>query len=311
MKTDTPLLPVRLFGTVALNSAPAIEFNQVKYIPDDTKAYARFTLGRSYPVVTAYGTCVHPGTVGNSFQTMLHQLVDYDHQLKVYNPGDKEKSASNPEIRQDRIIGTVVAVDYPKTPFGGWKLGGDKAQAPAIEGVMVIHKQADKVKQVLGEHLAGRHRWTVSMEMGFSMLDSGFVVAQAAKGNKAQQELMADQTPPELTDLGLGYVAVQSAPKELLDCFSPTKRRIVSTWGGLPVSLMQGGINGEAHFKGIGIVRYGAEREAEINEILAKDPDRLEEIDPADLLSPALEFHRIALSGFEVASSVLSQFLKK
>lgn len=264
-----------MFGSVALNSA-AIELNNETFAPDDTKAYARFTLARGFPVITAYGTCVHPGTVANCFQSMKHQLVDYDHQLKMY--GSEQKP-----VRDDNIIGTVVAVDFPRAPHGGWKLGLDKQQSPAIDGVMVIHKKAAKVQQVLGEHLTGKHKWTVSMEMEFSLLNSGFVVSDRDKATKTQQALMEEQTPKELSDLGLGYVAIESAPDDLLKCFDLGKRRIVNTWNKLPVALMQGGLNGEVHFGGVGIVRHGAEREAEIQELLATDPDRLLELSPAEL----------------------------
>lgn len=302
MKDKT--LQSRIYGTVALNSAPAIELNGRRYLPDETKAYASFTVGRSFPVVTAYGTAVHPGTVANSFQTMLHQLVDYDHQLKL------NSQASNKDIREDRIIGAVVDVDYPKAPYGGWKVGMDKGQAPAINGVMVIHKKADKVKQVLGEHLAGRHKWTVSMEMGYNLLKSGYIVSGLEHAKKSQLALMEEQTPKELSDLGLGYVAIQSAPDDLVDCFSLDKLRIVSNWGNCPVCLLQGGLNGETHFGGVGIVRYGAEREAEINEILARDPDRLMSLDSEELLAPTTELHKSFLAGFAKAGQALERLFK-
>ena len=101
--------------------------------------------------------------------------------------------------------------------------------------------------------------------------------------------LMEDQTPPELRDLGFGYVTVESAPPDLVGCFNIEKRRIVSAWNKLPVNLMLGGINNVIHLGGMGIVRYGAEREAEIQQILASDPDRLGEFSESDL---GLEYFR-------------------
>ena len=288
MKNET--LKSRVFGTVALNSA-ALELNGQTFTPDATKAYASFTLARGFPVLTAYGTCVHPATVANSFQSMEHQLVDYDHQLKCY--GNDKKP-----IRDDNIIGTVVAVDFPRTPLGGWKLGRDKAQAPALHGIMVIHKKAAKVQQVLGEHLTGKHKWTVSMEMEYGLAHSGFVVSDRAAATPEQEALMSEQTPRELTDLGLGYVALEGAPDSLTQCFSLPNRKIVAAWGQLPVALMQGGLAGEVHFGGVGIVRYGAEREAEIQELLASDPDALEQLEDGSWTVGA-DYFRTAAEGLE------------
>ena len=278
MKTDQTSRS-RLFGQIALQSA-TIELAGQKFAPDESKAYARFTLARAWPAITAYGTNLHPGTVANSYQSMLHQVVDYDHRIRAYDPkkndGTKEDES---RVARDHIIGAVVAVDFPRTPHGGWKLGNNRDQAPAIDGVAVIHKQAERVPGILGEHLGGRHKWTVSLEMEHKILEGGFVVGNRAKATKKQEAFMADQTPPELSADGFGYVTVESAPDELLSTYSMQKRRIVNTWQGLPVSFMQGGLNGSVHFMGVGIVRYGAEREAEIQQILASDPDALADLD--------------------------------
>ena len=47
------------------------------------------------------------------------------------------------------------------------------------------------------------------------------------------------------------------------------------TWQGLPVALLKGGVNGKVHFRGVGLVRYGAEREASIQQLLASDPEAI------------------------------------
>ena len=283
------ILKARLFGQIALCGESVIELAGQKFTPDQSKAYAKFTLARGFPVVTAYGTCLHAGTVANSYASMLHQVLDYDHKIRAYNPkkNDGSKEDEN-KIARDHVIGTIVAVDFPRAPMGGWKLGFDKEKAPAIEGVAVIHKQAEKVPQILGEHLGGRHRWSVSLEMDWQFIESGFVVGDRAKATKKQEALMAETTPAELSAGGFGYVTVENAPEELLNCFDLAKRRVVNTWNGLPVSLMHGGLNGDVHFMGVGIVRYGAEREAEIQQILASDPDRLMDLDGEDWLAPAV-----------------------
>lgn len=288
----------KLFGSVALHGA-VIELGGEKFTPDATKAYGEFAICHGFPVTTAYGTCFHPGTVANAFNSLKHQVVDYDHQLQVH-----DRSKNKDAIREDKILGFVAAVEYPRTPVGGWKLGLNKGEAPAIKGVMGVFKNAKKTQQVLGEHLAGRHKWSVSIEANYSFLNSGFVIGDAAKADQALHGLMDEQTPPELKAAGLGYLAVQSAPEELLNCFSFEKGRIVKAWGQCPVSLMMGGINGEAHFAGIGIVRYGAEREAEILQLLASDPDKLAELSETDL---GIDYFRGVLTGMESLAEALTK----
>lgn len=284
-------LTSRTFGTVTALQADSsfIEFSGQRFAPDPTKAYARFTICHGFPCITAYGTSFHPGTIGNSYQSLLHQMVDYDHQVRIYDDS-KDKT----KIPHDKTLGFVAAVDYPRMPSGGWKVGADRGQAPAVEGVMGIFKNAQQTQRVLGEYLTGRHKWTVSIEANYSLLGSGFVVGDAGNGTKGQRALMDEQTPPEMKDLGFGYVTVESAPPELVNCFDLKKRSIVSAWNKLPVSLLMGGINGDVHLAGVGIVRYGAEREAEIQQMLAHDPDRIEELGETDL---GLEFFQGSVAG--------------
>ena len=90
---------------------------------------------------------------------------------------------------------------------------------------------------------------------------------------------MAETTLEEFTGHGLGYVPMEQAPEALLDLsdFDQKRMRPAAQWGRLPVVLLKGGVNGQVHFRGVGLVRYGAEREAQIAQILASDPDRLTE----------------------------------
>jgi hypothetical protein len=74
-------------------------------------------------------------------------------------------------------------------------------------------------------------------------------------------------------------MGMEQAPEELLDTYDFDRRMMKrnATWDGLPVTLLKGGINGQVHFRGVGLVRYGAEKEAQIAQILATDPDRLDD----------------------------------
>jgi hypothetical protein len=271
----------RLFAQAELCGA-AVEIGGQRLEPDQTKAYVEFKLAHSWPSRTVYGTSFHAGTVANSYVSMLHQVFNWGHKMRSYDTSKERK-----DIPRDYMLGSIVAVEYPRMPPGGWSMqvGKDAAgnlQVPGIRAAAVIHKQAEKVPQTLGEHLGGRHTWTVSLEVGYSLLQSGFLVGERAKAKKAQETLMADTTPNDIGAMGMGYVTVEEAPEELLNTLDLKKRSIVSTWEGLPVTLLKGGINGQVHFQGVGMVRYGAEREAEIQTLLATDPEKLTEDGPGD-----------------------------
>lgn len=264
----------RLFAaSTLLCGTTAIEINGMTLTPDESKAYIEYNLSHSWPVITAYGTTLHPGTVAHSFLSMLHQVFNLEHRMKSYLPPEDQANA------HDAILGTIVAVEFPKTPYGGWKLEADKSKAPGIRAVSAVAKAAERVPRIFGEHLGGRHKWTVSMEVNYSLIDSGFVVMNRQKGTTEQRRVMDASTPKDWPET-LGYVPCIDSPDDLLDCFNFKKRAVDGAWAGLPVSLMKGGIGadgkgGRVHYAGVGLVRYGAEREAEIQRLLASDPDAL------------------------------------
>lgn len=281
--------------------ANAIEVGGRQLVPDDTKAYCEFRFGYGFPVTTAYGTNLHPGTLANSWPSLVHQVFNLGHKMRAY---DRTKERN--EIPRDYILGLVVEAEFPKTPAGGWRVVNDKAQTPSVRAAAAIIKNAEKVPAVLGEHLGGRHKWTVSMEIDYHLLASGFVVGQRDKAKKKAAALMKETTPEEFDSLGYGYVPVEQAPEELLACYSFEKRRIVSEWDGLPVTLLKGGINGQIHFMGVGLVRYGAEREAEVQQILASDPDRLEEV-TEDQLGAVAGYFRGVSESLKTVSELVNQ----
>jgi hypothetical protein len=278
---EDKILNSRVWSTMELCGS-AIEIAGMRLEPDDTKAYMQFKIGHAFTktnrAVTGYGTTFHPGTVANSYQSLLHQNLNYGHKLRSY-----DKSKERKEIPRDYSMGSIVAVEYPQAPTLGWTVEVDGA--PHIRGAAVIHKQLEKVSSVFGEHLTGKHNWSVSLELQFSLLQSGFIIGRPEDAKKKQAELLADTTPKEFQTIGLGYVPMEHAPESLLESYNFEKRRVAGDWEGLPVVLLKGGINGKAHFMGVGVVRYGAEREAEIQQILAADPDRLEELDADGVLA--------------------------
>jgi hypothetical protein len=72
---------------------------------------------------------------------------------------------------------------------------------------------------------------------------------------------------------------------------------VSAPWGNLPVTFLQGGWEGENHFMGVGVVRYPAEKEAEITQILAHDPDALDLLPEEDGVLVLKDYFAQAVSG--------------
>lgn len=273
-----------LYSPPAELCAQTVHVGGLTLTPDNYKAYCQFTIAHAFPAVFAFGTAFAPATLAQSWPSMLHQVFNDSHQMKSYAKDD---------IPRDWQLGTIVALELAGGPVGS-SLTLDAARAPFLRAAAVIHKQAERVQRILGEHLSGRHKWTVSLECNYSLLQSGFLVGQRAQANPRQAALLQETTPPEVAALpDYGYVPVELAPEDLFATFDVKKRRMVSAWQGLPVVLLKGGLAGRVEFCGVGMVRYGAEREAEIQQVLATDPDALPELAAAGIVS---YFEKISLS---------------
>lgn len=260
---------------VALFGNQTIEFThpdnrRETFVPDDTKGYFQFQMAHGFPMGrTAYGTALHPGVTGNSWQSLKHQNLNYEHNIRAYHQGEKNNNI------EDRILGTVVAVNYPPTPTGGWKvppaqsLGANaislNSATPAITGVAQFAKLATAMGKVVGEHQTGRHKYTVSMEVRYNLNKSGFAVAMKP-GGKAHSG-----TPDDLARAGFEYWPFTEASEELMGTFSQSKNRITKDFRGRQASMLMGGLpdGGTVHFCGVGLVKFGAEPPAAITQMAA------------------------------------------
>lgn len=236
------------------------EFGGRKYRPDMSRGYTLFRLSHSYPVVTSYGTALAPKTVERSWSSLEHQVFNLEHRMKAYHPnGDKMKG--------DSILGSVLSVRLVQS--------GGRAH---IEGIAAYAKMAHRMGDVLAQHLGGRHRWTVSMEVSYRMSESSWLVGTPG-GNvddvvQAVPDLasFATATPDDWRKQGLVAVPHPNAPQDLLECWSPTEHRVMKQYGNQPTCLLMGGVDGRVHYSGVGLVPYGAEPTAEVSSMLAEHP---------------------------------------
>lgn len=235
--------------------AAAIELNGARFVPDDSTAYVEFKLSHSFPVVNCYGDCLHPATIGRSYQSLQHKPVNFRHLMRSYDPDS---------IHRDRVLGAVVAVSYPQTAHGAWPPPADAAAAPGVRAVASLFKMADGMDRILGAFQANRTAYTVSMEVRYYHDESGFLV----------------QTEPTAGNLAPGwdYFPLGLAPLDLLATRDFKRNRMTTRlsevawggeWQGRRVWWMMGGPSGTNHYRGVGIVEMGAEPTAAISHLLA------------------------------------------
>ena len=141
----------------------------------------------------------------------------------------------NPELnKEDRILGTIVGVEFPAMPEGGWRVQAERSLAPGIRAVAAMHKAADGVRRILQQWVTGSIPWTVSMEQDYYLEDSGFLV-------KAKADKWIEKTPEDLLDLGWIYVPAKEAPDGLLACFDAEGSKMISHWGNAETLILFGG----------------------------------------------------------------------
>lgn len=272
MKLDLEF-PIRIESERSILCERAIEINGQRLRPDETKAYLEFFASRAFPSVTAYRSAWTATTVERSHQSLRHQVLNLEHRIAQYYKGTSDEGRV-----QDKVLGSIVEVEFPRRPAGGWRLT-DLDHAPVMRGVAVLHKQITGADRIIGRHQSGRHDWQVSLELRFRLVDSGIVLRPPAGDRAAPKELpeeflaqVSESTPGDFRDAGYWYLPFVEAPDGLLDCFNENAGMFDKLWRGWEPITLAGGLDGQMHYMGVGLVDYGAEPGAGVSEILASHP---------------------------------------
>lgn len=220
-----------------------VVFNGRKFVPDDATAYVQFRLAHSLPSITTYGTSLHPGTVAKSYRTMLHKVFNYAHQMKAYDP---EK------IPRDRILGSIIDVEFTGTPGedGTYVVPKSPKDAPGIRCVATLHKAAEGSPKIIGLQKGGRVSWEVSLEAMWRLADSAWALP---------------------ADGGWEFIPWSEAAEDLQACWNPKKRAVDRDFNGVRPVLLMGGVAGHVQFIGVGLVPRGAEPTNQVEHFYAED----------------------------------------
>lgn len=241
----------------------SITFGDTVFVPDLFKAYVEFHLSHGFPVITTDRTAVHPAVVEKTYKTMLHQVFNLGHIMKSHVEGD---------YSHDRVVGSVVAVEFPKAPKGGWKVQSSREKAPGIRGCAVLHKAADGVPTILEQHLSGKLEWTVSMEITYFPEQSGFLVGKGvdvAYAQKSEGRGQRSGTPPDIAALGYDYVPWNEAGPQLRNCWDDGPGGMKEEWRDADLYLLLGGLDGDNAYRGVGLCPAGKEPEAGVATMVA------------------------------------------
>jgi hypothetical protein len=298
--SSTTAAPRRLIfgsGELALNGDPAVALPDGRsWRPDETTAYIKYNLSFAFPNVSTYGDGIHAGVIARCYQTMDHKPVDSNHSMVAMG------------APRDEVLGTTVGVWFPATPDGGWKTTKERKGAPNMTGVAALWLTAAGVEKWIERWIDKRKNVAVSMEVLYGVADSGFAVGRvAAPDGKGGEEIPGAQTPREFWEAGWEFVPMSAlltpeqmkmdsrdicrvaaeAPKESLLRTRDFKAKrmvggslfgsgLVGSWNGRDVYFMQGGVSGQVHYPGMGLVEQGAEPKAGIETMLAQAEEAAE-----------------------------------
>ncbi len=132
-----------------------------KVTPDQWTAYSTIKFARSLPMVAGPESIsgavfgIHPAVIARSYQGIRHKQMNMGH--KLVSLGEKE----------DRICGCVLQCAFPAEPEGGWVIPDTVDEAPSITAFAALFKQAKGVPKMLGDHLGGKVKMSVSMELTY------------------------------------------------------------------------------------------------------------------------------------------------
>lgn len=238
--SDKLLLP-NIDGTCEIIAAGEAEFPNL--VPDQWTAFARVRFAKSLPMVVGPESIngavfgIHPAVVARSFPGIQYKQMNMGHTLRSLNK------------KEDRICGCVLHATFPEEPASGWVIGENVEEAPHITAVAALFKQAFGVPKMLGEHLGGVKKMSVSMEFTYYYAEMG-IYDPLTRMTYDRADIPANLKGFTYEDENGRLGIRQSARKP-------------------PLAIALGGLSGRIWFSGIGYTDRPAEETAGIESIAA------------------------------------------
>ncbi len=272
--------------------AKGIEIAGRVFVPDAATAYVEFYMAHCFPVFLDNAapkekpdrTTLHPAVMARSYQSLVGKPMNMCHLMKAYDPK---------KILRDRILGTVMAVEFATMPDGGWQVQGNPDLAPGLRGVAALHKNAEGVAAVIeswenGETPFGKDTtWTVSMENESYLEEGGFLLKAGTDLGPRISDFQAT-TPEDFRALGWVYVPYMEAPEDLKECLKDGGYiGIEKMYQGRDTLFLNGGLTGQIFFYGVALTPEGKETAARVGRIMAAK-DQVVDISAA--FEPIMDF---------------------
>jgi len=236
-----------------------IEFAGRTFAPDRGKAFVKAKLMHTLPTVNSNDRAVTAATMANSFQSAEFQLVDFEHQLRVFAP---EK------IFRDKIVGSIAGIQFPTREEA---VALETASTPVpLEVLYVVWRNAEDVSDFLVDISSDKNSW------------------------KSSFEIARDTTTDALFFIDDGsFVPITEAAAGMVTCVEKYK---VNAFEGREMALVLGGEDGNVVFTGAGLTRNPADMDATIEGVTASDRTwRLE----AASISPPEDKHKMFVMGWQ------------
>lgn len=214
------------------------------FTADDYSAFVRFQVCRSLPMVCGPESVsgaifgVHPAVIARSFHTLRNKQLNNGHRLKMFGAD------------RNAFIGCVLQVAFPEEPEGGWVVPATVDEAPSIAAFGTLFKQDEAVAKILGEHLGGKKKWSVSMELYFIPAEVG--IYDSLTNETFDRKSIPSKYKPFLNERNDGSLEVRRNSR------NP------------PLVLALGGVSGRIWFSGTGFTTSPAEATAGIDMLAAE-----------------------------------------
>lgn len=214
------------------------------FVPDQWKAFMEFDICHTLPAVLGpvqAGNYIafQPETIAASYASLCFQQLNLRHAIRQYSV-----DAGNEDVSRDRIVGCIVMTGVPRKPMNGYG-----TSQICIHATAVVFKLAEGVDRIIGQHLTGRKKQSVSIEVITPPPNIG--ILRPSTGELHPILNLPEHFEAALSDVGEGFPHVGKIEGEQL--------LVIYGLNGNPVSL-----------RGVGMTDNPAELAAKITSITAE-----------------------------------------
>jgi hypothetical protein len=220
--------------------ASGVSFAGKVWTPTKSLAYVVAELCHSWPARNSKGFGMTAATLANSVSSAVFQLFDLEHRLAYYAltqaSGPRGALGGRAEEAEDRIVGTIAAVEFPTKE----QIAGAPEKSHALKVLVAVYRKAKGAQELLAEMARGDD-WLTSMEWEHEI----------EEGVLAVEDRM---------------IAWADAAPDLRQCYASTG---IGPYQGKQATFLCGGLDGIINISGGGFTKYPADAAARVSHVAA------------------------------------------